>query len=204
MNLKFSQDLETLLKELTERPLSLKEILQQTSERSFCLIIFLLSLPFLFPMPPGLTTILGSGSMILSLQMSIGRKSPWLPRKVAEFKFPRKFVLQLLNNLKKVTRILEKITRPRWINLAENVYIGRINGLCLAWLTFLLMLPVPLTNPLPAGIMVLLTVAMLEADGLLMSISYVLTFLLSLLFGFIGYALWQAPELLHNLGISFQ
>jgi hypothetical protein len=66
------------------------------------------------------------------------------------------------------------------------------------------MLPVPLTNPLPAGIMVLLTVAMLEADGLLMSISYVLTFLLSLLFGFIGYALWQAPELLHNLGISFQ
>jgi hypothetical protein len=42
----------------------------------------------------------------------------------------------------------------------------------------------------------LLAVATIEADGLLMCISYIATFLITLLFGFIGYALWLAPNLL--------
>jgi hypothetical protein len=42
----------------------------------------------------------------------------------------------------------------------------------------------------------LLAVATIESDGLLMCISYVVTFLITLLFGFIGYALWLAPNLL--------
>ena len=75
----------------------------------------------------------------------------------------------------------------------------RLNGVCISWLTLLLISPIPFTNPIPTVGILLFVVATLEADGLLMCISYVVTGLITLLFGLIGYALWQAPSLLPNI-----
>ena len=98
MHLKFSQDIESLLKRLAKEPLTLGEILAETYERGFSLSIGLLVLPFLFPMPPGLSSVLGLGCFVLAIQMVMGRRVPWLPKKVAKFKFPRNLSLQLLQN----------------------------------------------------------------------------------------------------------
>lgn len=196
MHLRFSQDIKSLLQRLAEKPLSLGDILAETSERGFSLVIALLVLPFLFPIPPGLTGVPGTACLILSVQMALGRRSPWLPKKIADFKFPRWFAQQLLQNLRRVTRVLEKIVRPRFSKLVESKYIWRLNGLCISWLAILLILPIPMTNPIPTGVILLLAVAALEADGLVMCISYVLTILITLLFGFIIYAIWQGSTML--------
>lgn len=199
MHLRFSQDIKSLLERLANQPLTLGDILAETSERGFNLVIALLVLPFLFPMPPGLTGVMGSGCLLLAVQMAQGRRSPWLPKKIAQFQFPRWFVLQLLQNLKRVTGLLEKIARPRLLKLAKSPQVWRLNGVCIFWLTLLLISPIPFTNPIPTVGILLLAVATLEADGLLICISYVITALITLLFGFIGYALWQAPSLLPAL-----
>lgn len=199
MHLRFSQDIKSLLERLAQQPLTLGDILAETSERGFSLVIALLVLPFLFPIPPGLTGIPGIACLILSSQMALGRRSPWLPRKIASFKFPRWFALQLLQNLKRVTRVLEKIVRPRLLRLAESRRIWRLNGVCISWLAILLMSPVPMTNPIPTVGILLLAVATLEADGLLMCISYLLTILITLLFGLIIYAIWQGSSMLPAL-----
>lgn len=204
MHLKFSQDIKLLLERLAEKPLTLRDILTETSERGFSLVIALLVLPFLFPHPPGLTGIPGTACLILSLQMVLGRRSPWLPKKVASFKFPRWFAQQLLQNLKRVTRVLEKIVRPRLLGLAENPYTWRLNGLCLSWLAVLLMSPIPMTNPIPTIGILLLAVATLEADGLLMCVSYVFTVLTTLLFGLILFAVWQGSSMMSNMFQLFQ
>lgn len=196
MSLKFSQDIKTLLAKLADQPLRIAEILRETSERGFSLIIGLLALPFLFPMPPGLSGVMGVGCFCLAMQMAMGRQLPWLPQKVAELQFPRDFSRQLLKNVEKATICLEKITRPRWRRIANNSYTWRTNGFCIAWLSILLMLPIPFTNPLPAVGILLLTVSTLEEDGLLMFVGYALTLLNTLFFGFIGYALWQTPYIL--------
>ncbi|MEA5616506.1 exopolysaccharide biosynthesis protein [Cronbergia sp. UHCC 0137] len=196
MPLRFSQDIKSLLQRLAEQPLTLGDILAETSERGFSLVIAVLVLPFLFPMPPGLTTPCGGGCLLLSLQMLLGRRSPWLPRKIATFRFPRSFAQLILQNLGRVTKILEKITRPRWQKLASHSLIWRFNGFCISWLAILLISPVPLTNPFPTVGILLLAVATLESDGLLMFIGYIITVLITLLFAFIGYALWLAPGLL--------
>jgi len=73
---KFSQEIKTLLEQLAHQPLTLAHVLNETSERGFSLVIGLSVLPFLFPMLPGLTTILGSSCLLLSLQMTVGRRSP--------------------------------------------------------------------------------------------------------------------------------
>lgn len=200
MQLKFSQDIETLLTRLAKQPLTIGQIISETAEGGFTLILGLLVLPFLFPMPPGLSSILGSGCLLLAVQMGMGKRYPWLPSKIAQFRFPRTFSLQLLKNVRRITKILEKIVRPRWRKIAENPYVWRTNGICIAWLAVLLMLPIPFTNPLPAVGILILAVATLEADGLLIFLGYCLTLMNTLAFGFIGYALWQAPNLLPNFG----
>ena len=196
MQLKFSQDLKFLLQRLAQQPLSLGDILAETSERGFSLGIALLVLPFLFPVPPGFTGPFGGACLILSVQMVLGRRSPWLPKKIATYKFPRPFTQIILKNLQRVTRILEKITRPRFAKIAENPLSWRLNGLCISWLAILLILPIPLTNPIPPVGILLLAVATIESDGLLMCVGYIFTLLTTLLFGFIIYGLWMAPSLL--------
>ncbi|MEQ9552701.1 MAG: exopolysaccharide biosynthesis protein [Coleofasciculus sp. G3-WIS-01] len=196
MHLKFTQDIESLLSRLTHQPLTLRDILTETSERGFSLVIGLLVLPFLFPMPPGASSILGLGCLVLSVQMALGRRKPWLPRKVANFRFPPSLSLKLLKNLKRVMRVLEKIVRPRWLKVAESPKIWRWNGFCMTWLSVLLMLPFPFTNPMPTAAILLLVVATLEEDGLLMCVGYGLTALVTLVFAFIAYALWQGSHLL--------
>ncbi|MFH7028625.1 MAG: exopolysaccharide biosynthesis protein [Heteroscytonema crispum UTEX LB 1556] len=196
MHLRFSQDIKSLLQRLAEKPLTLEDILAETSERGFSLVIALLVLPFLFPMPPGLTGPFGGACLLLSMQMVLGRRSPWLPKKIARYKFPRPFAEILLQNLRHLTRVLEKIARPRLAKIAENPLTWRFNGLCISWLALLLILPVPLTNPIPTVGILLLAVATIESDGLLMCISYVITVLITLLFGFIGYAVWMGSSLL--------
>jgi hypothetical protein len=196
INLRFSQDIKLLLQRLAEQPLTLGDILAETSERGFSLTIAILVLPFLFPMPPGLTGPFAGACLLLSVQMVLGRRSPWLPKKIAHYKFPRLFAQTLLQNLRRVTKILEKITRPRFMKIAENPLIWRLNGLCISWLAILLILPVPLTNPIPTVGILLLAVANIESDGFLMCVSYIFTALTTLLFAFIAYAVWMAPSLL--------
>lgn len=198
MPLKFSQDIKHLLIKLADKPLTISAILQETSERGFSLIIGLLVLPFLFPMPPGLSGVMGVGCLVLGIQMALGRKSPWLPKRIARFKFSSNLSQQLLKNIGRLTVCLEKIVRPRWQSVANHAYTWRSNGFCIAWLSVLLMSPIPFTNPLPAIAILILTVATLEADGLLMCIGYLLTLVNTIFFGFIVYALWQAPSLLPN------
>lgn len=197
--MRFSQDVKSLLQSLAERPLTLGDVLATTSERGFSLAIGLLVLPFLFPMPPGATGIFGSGCFLLAVQMAMGRRSPWLPRRVARFKFPRWLILKLLKNLQRITGVVERFARRRLVNIADSPNFWRLNGACIAWLAVLLISPIPFTNPIPTVGILLFVIATLESDGLLMCISYGVTALITLLFAFIAYLVWQAPGLLQNL-----
>lgn len=196
MSLKFSQDIQILLTRSAKESITIAEILQVTGERGIDLIMALLVLPFLFPMPPGLSGIMGAACFCLAVQIAVGKKSLWLPRKISRFKFSRSFTQQTLIRLRRIIVWLEKIVRPRWQKMANNYYTKKINAFCIVWLSILLMSPIPFTNSPPAITILLLSIANLEADGLLMWIGYFLTLLNTILFLFIGYAFWQAPQLL--------
>lgn len=204
MKSKFSKEIKQLLEQLAAHPLTLSNLLTETSERGFSLVIGLLVLPFLLPMPPGLTTVFGSACLILSVQMAIGRRKPWLPRRIAQFRFPKPLTFQLLTNFRRITRVVEKIAFPRYSRIVEHPYVWQINGACISWLTLLLMSPIPLTNPIPTIGILLFVVSTLEADGLLLCISYLFTVLITAGFGFLIYLLWRSPTVIENLVQSLQ
>ena len=196
MSQKFARDLKFLLTKLAAESITIGEILQTTGERGISLIISLLVLPFLLPMPPGLSGLIGLVCFCLAIQMALGKKMPWLPKFVARFEFSRHQSQILLENLRRITVWLSKIARPRWQQITDRSYTKIINGLCIAWLSILLMSPIPFTNPPPAIAILLLTLSIVEADGLLMFLGYLLTVANTVFFAFIVYALWQAPQLL--------
>jgi hypothetical protein len=198
MHLKFSQELKPLVERLANQPVTLAEILEETSEQSFGLVMALLALPFLLPMPPGVSSISGGGCILLGLQMLAGWRIPWLPKRVAAIKFPQTFMAKLLKVVQTISRVLERFVRPRMPWLANNPAIWRLNGLCICWLAFLLILPIPLTNPIPTVGILLFVFAMLEADGLLMCISYGMTMAITIAVFGIGYLLWRSPELIQQ------
>lgn len=194
MHRRFSQDTQSLLGVLRDRPLTLGDILVCTAERGFGLMIGLFVMPFLLPMPPGLSTILGLVCLLLSGQMMLGQSHPWLPRPMAKVRFPEALAGQILQKLHRLTIRLEQLAKPRWGRLANHTHTQRINGLCLAWLTLLLMAPIPFTNPIPATVIILLIIGILESDGLLMGISYFITGLLTTGLGAMGYLLWRSSD----------
>jgi hypothetical protein len=191
MQLRFSQDLKILLDRLADEPLTLEDMLNQTAERGFGLVIALLVLPFLLPVPPGLTGFSGGACIILSSQMALGRTTPWLPRKLRQIPFPKALSQALLKNIHRITSLLEKITRTRLRQIATNPWIWRINGLVITWLAILLIAPIPFTNPIPTIGILLLVVAMLEGDGLLMCFAYGLSAVITIACFGIAYMVWQ-------------
>jgi hypothetical protein len=201
MQLRFSQDLKVLLDRLTTEKLTLGDILDQTAERGFSFVIALLVLPFLFPLPPGISGFSGGGCILLSAQMALGRQTPWLPEKLRQVEFPTALSQIILKNIDWLTRLLEKITRPRLRHIATHPFIWRINGLVLVWLALLLIAPIPLTNPIPTIGILLLVVAMLEGDGLLMCVGYGLTIVITIAVAGIGYygpaIIWRLFEGFH-------
>ena len=198
MALRFAQDLKVLLVRDREQPLTLHDVLKETSEQGFSLVIILLIFPFLLPMPPGLTSILGTASLFLGLQMASGRHVPWLPDRLLRFEFSQSVVNKLLGGLNRVTKIFEKITRPRLSRFARSNRTWRINGLCIAWLSLLLMTPVPLTNPIPTVGILLLAISMIEMDGLLLLLGYCVVGFNTALFGAVCYLLLRSPDMLSN------
>jgi hypothetical protein len=191
MQLKFSQDLQILLDRLAEEPLTLEDILNQTAERGFGLVIALLVMPFLLPVPPGLTGFAVLPCIILSLQMALGRQAPWLPRRLRRLPFPKALSQILLKNIHRITTRLEAITRPRLRHIASHPLIWRINGLMITWLAILLVAPIPFTNPIPTIGILLLVVAMFEGDGLLMCFAYGLSTVITAACAGIAYAVFQ-------------
>lgn len=193
---KFAQDLEQLLTRIQEEPLTLNDLLAETAEASFLLLIALLAAPFLIPVPPGFTTAPCFVSLLLSLQMVAGSRSPWLPNRLKQIQFPQSFVAPLLKLLGRMTHILDTLTRPRLKWMFSHPLAWQLNGLCLAWLTLLLMSPLPFTNPMFSTNILLVTIAILEKDGLLLCVGYGLAIAITGILMVIGYLLWQAPQLL--------
>ena len=198
MALRFSQELIGLLERDRPQPLTLRDVLKETSEQGFSLAIILLIFPFLLPMPPGLTTVLGSACLFLSVQMAFGRRMPWLPDRLLRFEFSQNVVDKLLGGIGRATKVFERITRPRFSRFARSDRTWRLNGLCITWLSLLLMTPVPLTNPIPTVGILLLAISMIEMDGLLLLLGYVVVGLNTALFGSVGYLLLRSPDMLSN------
>ena len=155
-----------------EEELTLGELLDRFSERSFGLFLLISLLPTFIPIPVGVGALSGGLASLIGLQFLIRLEHPWLPRFVAQRKIHRYRIISFRDRMGKWLGRIEKLTKPRLVGMFTHWAAHAFTGLLLVVLGVLLCLPVPLTN-YPFGLILLVfSFALIERDGALMLIAW--------------------------------
>jgi len=168
-----------------DEALSLGDLLDRFSERSFGVFLLIVMLPTFIPIPVGMGAISGVLTSLIGLQFLARLEHPWLPRFLARQEVHRYRIISFRNRMGRWLDRLERLTRPRNLAILQHPVAHAFTGLLLTLLGVLLSLPLPLTN-YPFGLVLLaFAFALIERDGRLMLLAWTLGLIeISLIAGF--------------------
>ena len=135
-------------------------------------MLFLATLPA-FTIPGLAGALSGPLVAFLGLQLLLLRRRPWLPAFIARRGIPRSVLIRFERATDRVLRWLETLVRPRLAMLVAHPAATAFTGLQLAVLGVLLAAPIPFTNYIFGGVLLVYALALLERDGLLMVVAWV-------------------------------
>ncbi|MBU6405046.1 MAG: exopolysaccharide biosynthesis protein [Proteobacteria bacterium] len=154
----------------------LGDLVEPLHERAFGFLLLVLALPNFVPVPIGIGGPMGVLTALVGLQMLLGLSRPWLPRRVADYRFARSSAGKVLGFSKPLLTRLEKLASPR-LEILTHRRAGLFSGLLLVVVGVLLALPIPFTN-WPIGVLLLLYgIALMERDGALLLAAWLLSLL---------------------------
>jgi hypothetical protein len=155
--------------------LTLSEFLEGLQGRSYAFAILALDLPNCVPTGiPWVSTITGIPMLFLLVQYFAGHRSPALPQLVGRRGIERGKLHDLLDRIRPQIRWLEAHVHVRlewWVTGLPR------RALLLTWalVILLLALPIPFDNFIPAWTIFFFCFALLEDDGLMAIVGWVLT-----------------------------
>jgi hypothetical protein len=197
---KLSDDLRTILDRAAGRALSLRQIVEILHGRGFDVLVIVLVLPFCQPIPlPGLSTPFGLALMFFGLRIAV-RQGPWLPGWLLRREISSDTLTKIIHGAVAVSKRLEKLIHPRLRFMTHWWSFNAINGLAIASSAFLLMLPLPIpfSNTIPAWSILLLALGMMEEDGVVITLGYLMA---GAAWAYVG-SLWLLGEAgIHRLGL---
>jgi hypothetical protein len=162
-----SDVLQRLRDEVPANHFTLAWLTNNLHKRSFGIIMLLIAL---VAMAPGLSIIAGLLLMIPAVQMIAGKAAPVFPRRIATRSLPTRRLAAVVQRSIPLLRYLEKVIHPRWHMPLEAT--KRLVGAVVVILsTTLVLIPIPLSNVVPASVIALISLAYLEEDGVLLSIA---------------------------------
>ncbi|MGB3296116.1 MAG: exopolysaccharide biosynthesis protein [Phormidesmis sp.] len=145
---------------------TLNEILEIAGERTFGFLFVLLSLPSALPVPaPGYSVPFGIVMLLLALQLIAGSEQPWLPEKFRKKGFERSTIQGFLRKGMPWLKRIETVTRPRLTPVCTSRVGRMVIGLAIALMSISMMIPIPLTNTLPAIGIFVTGFGLLDDDG---------------------------------------
>ncbi|MBR0645983.1 exopolysaccharide biosynthesis protein [Plastoroseomonas hellenica] len=175
-----------MLSDIGPTPITLDHVLHKLGERSFGMMLLLLSILGLLP---GISALAGLLGLVVAWQMLLGRPRPVFPRSLAQRRFEPRRLRAIVTRVVPVLRWLERIVRPRWTTPFQTT--KRVVGAAVALLALALLVPVPLSNLAPALAMGLVAIAYVEEDGLLLSVALMIV---AVLLATGGLLLWEAAS----------
>jgi hypothetical protein len=173
--------------------LTLQELLSGLGRRAFGMLLFAAVLPAFIPIPVG-GAISGPLVVLIGLQLLALRRRPWLPGFIAR-RGPHRHALARFDRIiSKPLAWLERQVRPRMAWVLDNRAAAAFTGLALVVLGLLLALPIPGTNYIFGGLLLMFAFALLERDGALMLVAWVGGAIAITIFGFLSGSLMAAAS----------
>ncbi len=155
-----------LLEQAPPDHVTLAWLMGSLRERSFGLVMLVMALVGLVP---GASTFIGVLLGFVALQMILAHASPHLPRVIASRRIPAARFARVVHRIIPSLRSMEKLVHPRWRTPFEAT--KRAVGFVILLLGATLISPFPFSHVIPALVIMLLSVAYLEEDGVLLCIS---------------------------------
>ncbi|HRO11602.1 exopolysaccharide biosynthesis protein [Amaricoccus sp.] len=147
--------------------ISIGDMVDAFDARAYGPLIALFAAPNVLPVAlPGISAVLGAPLILLTAQLMVGLRRPWLPVFLRRRSLARGSFESLVGRIVPRLVRIEAMTHPRLLPLTSRWgerMIGAV-GLLLAAIVFL---PVPFGNALPGVALMLMGVGLIARDGLL-------------------------------------
>ncbi len=145
---------------------TLDDILSIAGERTLGFLFVLLSLPSALPIPaPGYSVPFGILLFLLAVQLLFGATQPWFPDRFKRRSIDLKQVQGVLKAGLPWLRRIEALSRPRLTPVCTTLPGRLVIGLAIALMATSMMIPIPLTNTLPAIGIFVTGFGLLDDDG---------------------------------------
>jgi hypothetical protein len=148
--------------------LTMDGLLHGLGRSAFGMFLFVSILPGFIPVPGVGGAVSGPLVVLIGLQLLIGLRRPWVPGFIGRRGPRRSTMARFCNRITPWMARLEHLVLPRVQVLTGNRLANAFTGLLLVALGLLLALPVPMTNYLFAGVLLLFALALMERDGALL------------------------------------
>lgn len=196
-----SKLLRDILQRHSAERIYLRDLVSEMKERSFAGLLMICALPEALPLPvAGVSAIIGIPLMVVSLQLLLGFRKPWLPSWIANRSLKRKDVEKLFKKILSILEKYESVIRPRW-KFVTHPNAQRLLGLLLLILAFIIALPIPFGNMLPAIIIIIISLGLIEQDGVVIALGACLS---CVLFAVIAYALLTLSQFIPKFNLNVQ
>lgn len=169
----FSTELSDWLK--SDNTKTLLELDKFFGDRTFAILFMFMMAASALPIPTGgVTDVFAVVTILFALQMVLGRKDLWLPKRWRKMKLSKVFTTKLLPGLVKLIRWLEKFSTPRM----SWVFKGRTSDILLGLSVSILAVATIAAPPfsgldtIPALGIVLISAGIVLKDGLLSLIGW--------------------------------
>jgi hypothetical protein len=181
--------------EIRTHTITVRELLELIGEQGLLLFCAFLAIPFLLPVAiPGASTVFGILMVLIGFGVATD-SLPLVPKRLMDHSLSSKHVLPALQKGAEVFRRFEKLIRPRVLAMTTGRAANFVNGIVIVLAALVLMVPLPLvpfTNTIPALAVVLLSIGMVERDGIVIVLGYLATVAAALYCGTIAWAAWKA------------
>lgn len=186
---------ERAAREVRGEHITVRELLELIGEQGLLLFCAFLAIPFLLPVAiPGTSTVFGLLMVLIGFGVATD-SLPLVPRRLLEHPLGTRHVVPALEKGAAAFRRFEKLIRPRALALTTGRVANFVNGIVIALAALVLMVPLPLvpfTNTIPALGVLLLSIGMVERDGIVIVLGYLATVAAALYCGTIAWAAWKA------------
>lgn len=179
------------------KSVTLRVLISRIGEQGFLLLCALLTLPFLLPVSiPGVSTVFGVAILLISLAITLNRL-PWLPSKILDRELETVKLVPVLEKGVKIVSRIDPYVQPRLLMFSTGAIMNRFNGAVLMFSAVLLMLPlgfIPFSNTLPGVAILLMSIGMVQRDGVLVVAGYGFVLATLAYFGVLAYAAYSAGQ----------
>jgi hypothetical protein len=152
--------------------LALRDLVGGLGRSTFGVLLFIATMPAFIPIPGVAGALSGPLVVLIGLHLLILLRKPWLPDFIARRGPQRSTLIRFDRVGDRWLRWLEKLVQPRLTVVIDHPLATIFTGLQLVLLGVLLALPIPFTNFMFGGLLLLYALALLERDGALMLISW--------------------------------